>query len=171
MVHGVNHGAGGWPDDQTFFAMKALGHLVGRRIIDFDQVIDDIPIEDSRFPSFPEALETGKAVPLLRFDGNDEGASLALFDGREPSQKPTMIALRTQWSKEEKRGFSAITLTKGGRKDEMRAGLFMQETDTMEGSHLQLGGDEGKTAPVRVNQKNGKLEVWDQDGKGKWTTP
>ena|GEM_PF-2505525 len=112
-----------------------------------------------------------KEGPLLRFDGNDEGASLALFDGREPSQNPTMIVLRTQWSKEDKRGMTGIALTKGRGMDDMRAGLFTEETDTMEGSHLHVGGGEGKTAIVRVNQENGKLEVCDQGNRVKWTTP
>jgi hypothetical protein len=117
------------------------------------------------------AMMENKESPFLMAKGNDEGSSLALFDGREPSQKPAMIALRTQWSKEEKRGGAWVGVTKGGRMDEMRARLFMQETDAMEGSYLHLGGEKGKMATVTVNQENGKLEIWDQGSKAKWTTP
>jgi hypothetical protein len=114
-----------------------------------------------------------KEYPLLKFDGNDDGCMLAMFDGHEPSQNPTTILLKTEWSEEDKRGLTGIALAKEREMhlNDMRAGLFMGETDAMEMSYLQLGGSQGKTAIVKVNQENGKLEVTDQGNKGMWTTP
>lgn len=116
---------------------------------------------------------TGRGERLLLAHGDDKGSSLTLYDGRQRYQKPTTVGLSAQWSKEDKMGMTGITLGKEGgrRQSDMRAGLFTRETDTQEGSYLQLGGDQGKTATVYVNQQNGKLVVVDQSNKGMWTTP
>jgi len=41
----------------------------------------------------------------------------------------------------------------------------------MEISYLFLGGPKGKTAMVKVNQENGKVEVLDKSYKSIWSTP
>jgi hypothetical protein len=118
------------------------------------------------------AMMKHKECPLLHFDGNDDGCMLAMFDGREPSQEPRGILLRTQRPAEGMRAGTMIALTRGSSKVDMRAGIFIMEpTETAEKTYLQLAGSQGKTATVIVNQENGKLEVWDQGSKAMWTTP
>ncbi len=109
-------------------------------------------------------------APLLTAEVDDDGSSLALFDGREPSQNPRGIILRTRRPADGNPGGTAIMLNKGMRKDELRAGLFIMEpTETMDISYLFLGGTQGKTAMIKVNQQNGKLEVLDKSYKSIWT--
>ncbi len=111
-------------------------------------------------------------APLLRAEVDDDGSSLALFDGREPSQKPRGIVLRTRRSADGNPGGAAIMLNKGMRQDELQAGLFIMElTETKDISYLFLGGPQGKTAMVKVNQENGKVEVLDKSYKPIWSTP
>jgi hypothetical protein len=111
-------------------------------------------------------------APLLRAEVDDDGSSLALFDGREPSQKPRGIVLRTRRPADGNPGATAIMLNKGMRKDELRAGLcIMEPTEKMDISYLFLGGPQGKTAMVKVNQQNGKVEVLDKSYKPIWSTP
>ena len=113
-----------------------------------------------------------KEYPLLRFDGNDDGCMLAMFDGREPSQEPRGILLRTQRPTEGGHAGTVVALTRGSSKVDTRAGMFIMEpTETAENTYLQLSGSEGKTATVRVNQENGKLEVFGKGNKVMWTTP
>ncbi|MHC4740960.1 MAG: hypothetical protein ACYS8Z_03555 [Planctomycetota bacterium] len=113
-----------------------------------------------------------KEYPLLRFDGNDDGCMLAMFDGREPSQEPRGILLRTQRPTEGGLAGTVVALTRGSSKVDTRAGMFITEpTETVEQTYLQLAGSEGKTATVRVNQENGKLEVFGEGNKVMWTTP
>jgi hypothetical protein len=118
------------------------------------------------------ALMKHAEAPLLNARVDDDGAVLALFDGREPSQDPRGILLRTQRPTEGGPALTAIALTKGPKTKEFRAGMFaMEPTETTDISYLLIGGSEGKQATVRVNQQNGKLEVRDQGNKALWTTP
>jgi hypothetical protein len=113
-----------------------------------------------------------KEAPLLIAEADDDGSSVSLFDGREPTQNPRSISLGTRRPTEVGPGGTGITLSKGGRKDELRAGLFMTEpTETTDNSYLFLGGPKGRTATGRVNQQNGKLEFVDENNKAIWSTP
>ncbi len=111
-------------------------------------------------------------APLLRAEVDDDGSSLALFDGREPSQKPRGIMLKTRRPADGNPGGTGIMLNKGMWKEELRAGLFIMEpTESKDISYLFLGGPKGKTAMVKVNQENGKVEVLDKSYKPIWSTP
>ncbi|UCG49713.1 MAG: hypothetical protein JSU94_08000 [Phycisphaerales bacterium] len=111
-----------------------------------------------------------KEAPLLIAEVKDDGSSLTLFDGREPTQRPGSISLGAKGPTEAGAGGTAIMLNKGMR-EELRAGLFMMEpTETTENSYLFLDGPK-RTATGRVNQENGKLEFVDKNNKAMWSTP
>lgn len=108
-------------------------------------------------------------APLLSAEVDDDGAVLTMFDGREPTQDPRGILLRTKRPTEGILGGTAIALTHGSRKQDFRAGMFTVEPTDI--AYLHLGGPKGKIAAVRVNQQNGKLEVFGEGSKRIWTTP
>jgi len=108
-------------------------------------------------------------APLLRAEVDDDGAVLNMFDGREPTQDPRGILLRAKRPSGSGMGGTAVALTQGSRKQDFRAGMFTIEPADI--SYLHLGGPKGKTAAVRVNQQNGKLEVFGEGSKRIWTTP
>jgi hypothetical protein len=111
-------------------------------------------------------------APLLSAEVDDDGAVLNMFDGREPSQDPRGILLRAKRPSGGIQGGTAVALTHGSRKQDFRAGMFTVEpTERTDISYLHLGGPKGKTAAVRVNQQNGKLEVFGEGSKRIWTTP
>lgn len=115
------------------------------------------------------ALMKHKEAPLLIARVDDAGSSLSLFDGRAPSQSPRAIVLRSAWADKQHQGGTTITLMKGWRKDGVQAGLFMQ--DAPDGSFLFLGGPQGKSVRVRVNQDNAKVDFIGENNKAIWTTP
>ncbi|MHC4740961.1 MAG: hypothetical protein ACYS8Z_03560 [Planctomycetota bacterium] len=108
-------------------------------------------------------------APLLTAEVDDDGAVLNMFDGRQPSQDPRGILLRAKRPSDGIMGGTAVALTHGSRKQDFRAGMFTIEPSAI--SYLHLGGPKGKTAAVRVNQDNGKLEVFGEGSKRIWTTP
>jgi hypothetical protein len=108
-------------------------------------------------------------APLLSAKVDDNGSSLFLFDGREPSQNPRSVVLRSACSTEFLEGGTAICLTSSQRKQDIQAGLFMQEAPV--GSSLLLGGSKGKIVIVRANQDNGKVNVVSPSNNAIWTFP
>ncbi len=110
-----------------------------------------------------------KEAPLLSARVDDAGSSLTLIDGRQPSQEPRSIRLRSAHATEDMRGGTTITLMRGLRKIGVEAALPMEES-TGDAS-LYLGGSRGKAAKLRVNQDNGKVEFLDKSNKRIWSTP
>jgi hypothetical protein len=108
-------------------------------------------------------------APLLSAQVDDNGSSLTLFDGRQPSQNPRSVVLRSACSTEFREGGAAICLMSSQRAQGVQAGLFMQEPPG--GSSLLLGGPKGKTVSVRVNQENGKVDFVSISNKATWTFP
>ena len=108
-------------------------------------------------------------APLFLAKVDDNGSSLSLFDGREPSQNPRSIILRSVSPKENNPGGTMINLMKGSRKADIHAGLFMLEDD--KGTSLLLGGDKGKSVNIRVNQENGKVSIFGENDKVIWPMP
>jgi hypothetical protein len=108
-------------------------------------------------------------APLFFVEVDDNGSSLALFDGREPSQNPRSIILRSISPGEDNPGGTMINLMKGPRKADIHAGLLMLENG--KGTSLLLGGDEGKSVNFRVNQEDGKVSFFGDNDKVLWTTP
>jgi len=99
-----------------------------------------------------------KEAPLLTAQVDDAGSALVLFDGRQPSQEPRGIHLRSACPTEHTQGGTAVMLTHGWQKDKdtRRAGLFLEEPPGS--SFLFLGGQQGKAAKVNVNQQSGKVD-------------
>ncbi len=108
-------------------------------------------------------------APLFLAKVNDNGSSLALFDGRQPSQNPRSIVLRSASPAEDSLGGTMINLMKGPRTTDIQAGLLMLEDD--KGTSLLLGGDKGKSVNIRVNQEDGKIGFFGENGKVIWTMP
>jgi len=108
-------------------------------------------------------------APLFMARVNDSGSMVFLSDGREPSQKPAGIVLRSISPSENSPGGTMINLMKGPRTADIHAGLFMLEDDR--GTSLLLGGDKGKSVNIRVNQENGKVGFFDEKEKNIWTNP
>ncbi|MGD2095663.1 MAG: hypothetical protein PVH77_11700, partial [Phycisphaerales bacterium] len=88
-------------------------------------------------------------------------------DGRQPSQKPRSIILRSTSPAEDSPGRTTIYMTKGPRN--IQAGLSLSEDD--KGSALFLGGDQDKSVNILVNQQNGKVDFLDENNKAIWTMP
>jgi hypothetical protein len=108
-------------------------------------------------------------APLLRAQVDDNGSSLFLFDGRESSQKPRAVVLRSARSTKSREGGAAICLMSSQRKQDVQAGLFMQEVPVV--SSLLLGGYKGKTVIVHTNQDSGKVDFVSPSNKATWTFP
>lgn len=108
-------------------------------------------------------------APLFIARVNDSGSTVFLSDGREPSQKPAGIVLRSISPSKNSPGGTMINLMKGPRTADIHAGLFMLEDDR--GTSLLLGGDKGKSVNIRVNQENGKVGFFDENEKNTWTNP
>jgi hypothetical protein len=108
-------------------------------------------------------------APLLLLNVDDNGSSLSLFDGREPSQNPGGVILSSIYSTEVNLGGTAINLIKGPRKSDVQAGLFMQ--DNSKAASLFLGGNNEKSVNIRVNQKDGKVDFFDKNDKAVFTIP
>jgi len=108
-------------------------------------------------------------APLFLAEVDDKGSLLALFDGREPSQNPRGIVLRCISPADDNPDVTMINLTKGVRKADIQAGLLMLENG--KGTSLILGGDEGKSVNIRVDQENGKVGFFGENDKVLWTTP
>jgi hypothetical protein len=108
-------------------------------------------------------------APLLLLNVDDNGSSLSLFDGREPSQNPGGVILSSIYSTEVNLGGTAINLIKGPRKSDVQAGLFMQ--DNSKAASLFLGGNKEKSVNIRVNQKDGKVGFFDKNDKAVFTIP
>jgi hypothetical protein len=108
-------------------------------------------------------------APLFIARVNDSGTTVLLSDGREPSQKPRSIVLRSTSPAEGSPGGTMINLMKGPRTADIHAGLFMLEDER--GTSLLLGGDKGKSVNIRVNQKNGKVGFFGENDKAIWTMP
>ncbi|HCO92939.1 MAG TPA: hypothetical protein DIU00_03145, partial [Phycisphaerales bacterium] len=92
-----------------------------------------------------------------------------ISDGREPSQKPRSIVLRSTSPGDDNPGGTMINLIKGPRKADIQAGLLMLEND--KGASLLLGGEKGKSANIRVNQEDGKVGFFGENDKAIWTMP
>jgi hypothetical protein len=108
-------------------------------------------------------------APLFLATVDDNGSSLSLFDGREPSQNPRSIVLRSASPAENSPGGTMINLMKGPQKADIQAGLLMLEDER--GTSLLLGGDKGKSANIRVNQEDGKVGFFGENDKVIWTIP
>jgi len=108
-------------------------------------------------------------APLLIARVNDSGSTVFLSDGREPSQKPRSIVLRSVSPAGDSPGGTMINLMKGPRTADIHAGLLMLEDGS--GTSLLLGGEKGKTVDIRVNQENGKVGFFGENDKAIWTMP
>ena len=108
-------------------------------------------------------------APLFLAKVDDNGSSLALFDGRQPSQNPRGIILRSASPAKDSPGGTMINLMKGPRTADIQAGLLMLEND--KGTSLLLGGDKGKSVNIRVNQEDGKVGFFGKNDKVIWTMP
>ena len=115
------------------------------------------------------ALMKNKEAPLISARVDDNGSSLALFDGREPSQQPRGIILTSMCQGEEPMGATTVALTKGWRKEGVTAGLLMQDGE--ESVSLFLSGAERRSASMRVDQKTGKVAFVSEENKAIWSTP
>jgi len=115
------------------------------------------------------ALMKHAEAPLFLAKVDDNGSSLALFDGRQPSQSPRRIILRSTSSAEDHPGGTMINLMKGPRTTDIHAGLLMREDG--KGASLLLGGDRGKSVNIRVNQEDGKVGFFGESDKVVWTMP
>jgi hypothetical protein len=115
------------------------------------------------------ALMKHAEAPLFLAKVDDNGSSLALFDGRQPSQNPRGIILRSTSPAEDNPGGTMINLMKGPRTADIQAGLLMLENG--KGTSLLLGGDEGKSVNIRVNQEDGKVGFFGESDKVIWTMP
>ena len=108
-------------------------------------------------------------APLFLARVNDSGSTLFLSDGREPSQKPRSIVLRSVSPAKNSPGGTMINLMKGPRKADIHAGLLMLEDER--GTSLLLGGDKSKSVNIRVNQEDGKVGFFDENNKAIGTMP
>jgi hypothetical protein len=108
-------------------------------------------------------------APLFIARVNDSGSTVFLSDGREPSQNPRSIVLRSVSPAEDSPGGTMINLMKGPRKPDIHAGFLMLENG--KGTSLLLGGDKGKSVNIRVNQEDGKVGFFGENGKAIWTMP
>ncbi len=108
-------------------------------------------------------------APLFLAEVDDNGSSLAMFDGREPSQNPRGIILKSISPTGDSPGATMINLIKGPRTADIQAGLLILENG--KGTSLLLGGDEGKSVNIKVNQQDGKLGFFGENNKVLWTTP
>ncbi len=108
-------------------------------------------------------------APLFLARVNDRGSTLFLSDGREPSQNPRSIVLRSVSPVEDNPGGTMINLMKGPRTTDIHAGLLMLEDER--GTSLLLGGDKGKSVNIRVNQEDGKVGFFGENNKAIWTMP
>ena len=115
------------------------------------------------------ALMKHAEAPLFLARVDDNGSSLALFDGREPSQNPRGIILRSASPGEDHPGGTMINLMKGPRTAHIQAGLLMLGNG--KGTSLLLGGDKGKSVNIRVNQEDGKVSIFGENNKAIWTMP
>jgi len=115
------------------------------------------------------ALMKHAEAPLFLAKADNNGSSLALFDGREPSQNPRGIILRSASPAGDNPGGTMINLMKGPRKADIQAGLLMLENG--KGAYLSLGGDKGKSVNIRVNQEDGKVGFLGENDKVIWTMP
>jgi hypothetical protein len=108
-------------------------------------------------------------APLFLARVNDDGSTLFLSDGREPSQNPRSIVLRSASLAGDNPGGTMINMMKGSRKADIHAGLFMLEDER--GTSLLLGGDKGKSVNIRVNQEDGKVGFFGENDKAIWNMP
>jgi hypothetical protein len=108
-------------------------------------------------------------APLFFAEVDDNGSSLALFDGREPSQNPRGIILRSASPAGDHPGGTMINLMKGPRTADIQAGVLMLENG--KGTSLLLGGDKGKSVNIRVSQEDGKVGFFGEKDEVIWTTP
>jgi hypothetical protein len=108
-------------------------------------------------------------APLFLARVNDSGSTVFISDGREPSQNPRGIILRSVSPAEDSPGGTMINLIKGPRKADIQAGLLMLENG--KGTSLLLGGDKGKSVNIRVNQEDGKVGFLGENDKVIWTMP
>jgi len=108
-------------------------------------------------------------APLFVANVDDNGSSLSLFDAREPSQNPGGVILSSIYSSEVNLGGSSISFIKGPRKSDVQAGLSIQ--DNNKAASLFLGGDDGKSVNIRVNQKEGKVGFFNENNKAVFTMP
>ena len=108
-------------------------------------------------------------APLFFAMVDDKGSTLALSDGREPSQKPRSIILKSFSPTDDSPGATMLNFVKGQRKADIQAGLLM--TEEGKGTSLLLGGDKGKSVHISVNQQDGRLGFFGENDKVLWTTP
>ena len=108
-------------------------------------------------------------APLFLARVNDSGSTVLISDGREPSQKPRSIILRSTSPAGDNPGGTMINLVKGPRKVDIQAGLLMLEDGR--GTSLLLGGDKGKSVNIRVKQEDGKVGFFGENDKVIWTMP
>ncbi|MBL7042421.1 MAG: hypothetical protein ISR77_27535 [Pirellulaceae bacterium] len=100
-------------------------------------------------------------APLFSVRVDDDGASLALYDGREPSQDPQGVILRSACPTTKGPGGTVVALTRGWGKG-VESGLFMEEPQRP--PFLLLSGPNGKKIIIRADQDTGKVNIVDTDG-------
>jgi len=108
------------------------------------------------------ALAKHAEAPLFSVRVDDDGSSLALYDGREPSQDPQGVILRSVCPTKEGPGGTAVALARGWGKG-AESGLFMEEPHKP--TFLLLGDPQGKKVMFRANQDTGKVDFVDTDGE------
>jgi len=108
-------------------------------------------------------------APLLIAQVDNTGSSITLSDGREPSEHPKSVVMRSVYASGNVAGGTGITLMKGPYKKDVEASLSIE--DWPQGPALLLGGTEGKAARLLVNQESGKVEFQSREGAPIWATP
>jgi hypothetical protein len=107
-------------------------------------------------------------APLFMARVNDTGSDLWLSDGREPSQEPRSIHLRSTGT-EDKQGGTGLTLIRGMKKSGIAASLVVGDPSRQVA--LFLGGPKGRQTALRVNQDSGSVEFTGDSGRPLWSTP
>ena len=103
---------------------------------------------------------------LFSVSVNDAGATLSLFDGREPSQRPRGIILRSACPNEDdERGGAGMMLMRGHKRSDVEASLSVRDPDGK--ASLMLGESGADDVVLRVDPKDGKLDFLVGRDKGR----
>ena len=97
-----------------------------------------------------------KEAPLFSVLVDDAGSALSLFDGREPTQRPRSIILRTAWDSENGQDGASIALARLHAKNPLGAMLCVRDPDDK--TALMIGGSGAKNVTLRVDPQDGKLD-------------
>ena len=115
-------------------------------------------------------LMKDKEAPLFTVRAGDEGASLHMWDGRQPGEKPVCLVLQSRCHENGYAGEVALGVSRGAIGPPQQLGVYL--SDTPEGNFsVRLGHRKGKRATVTVNQQSGETEIRDEDGSALWPAP